>query len=113
MIAACPQCRTRFRVAREKLGPQGARIRCSSCQTVFRVQAPEGSPPTPAEARPTLSQGRAPQPVAAPRPAPASRPLPPLARALVLEPDAALGKAIVERLERWRIAARVVPEGAE
>ena len=52
MIAACPQCQTRFRLAREKLGPQGARIRCSQCQTVVRVQAPASAGPlTPAEAR--------------------------------------------------------------
>ena len=25
MIAACPQCQTRFRLAREKLGPQAER----------------------------------------------------------------------------------------
>lgn len=105
MIAACPQCRTRFRLAREKLGPQGARIRCSSCQTVFRVQAPESAPPTPAEARPTAASR--------PAPAPAPKPLPPLARALVVEPDAALAKATAERLDKWRVGARVVSDGGE
>jgi predicted Zn finger-like uncharacterized protein len=106
LIAACPQCQTRFRLAREKLGPQGARIRCSSCQTVFRVQAPEaGSPPTPAEARPS--------PVAqppAPKPAPA-KPLPPLARAIVAEPDADLAKSVADLLTRWRIAPEIVEDG--
>jgi predicted Zn finger-like uncharacterized protein len=113
VIAACPQCRTRFRLSREKLGPQGARIRCSSCQTVFRVQAPDGgSPPTPVESRPAApALAPAPRVVAAPPPAP--KPLPPLARALVLEADAALGKAIVERLERWRIGAQVVSDGGD
>ncbi|MEX2207584.1 MAG: zinc-ribbon domain-containing protein [Myxococcota bacterium] len=111
MIAACPQCQTRFRLAREKLGPQGARIRCSSCQTVFRVQAPEpGSPPTPAEARPSpVAQPPAPRP--APAPPALAKPLPPLARAIVAEPDADLAKSVADLLTRWRIAPEIVEDG--
>lgn len=95
MIARCPQCQTRYRIAREKLGPQGARIRCSSCQTIFRVQAPaeEATPPG--------------NPVAAPAP------LPPLAQALVAETDAALAKAITELLATRRIAADLVDSGSQ
>ena len=104
MIAACPQCQTRFRLAREKIGPQGARIRCSSCQTVFRVQAPEGSAPTPAESRPAMAAPAA--PAAAP-----ARPQPPLARAIVVESDPDLAKGIAELLGHWRIAADVIDDG--
>jgi predicted Zn finger-like uncharacterized protein len=95
LIARCPQCQTRYRIAREKLGPQGARIRCSGCQTIFRVQAPAEEP----------------APQSNPAPAPAA--LPPLARALVAEADAALAKAIAELLATRRIAADLVDSGAQ
>jgi predicted Zn finger-like uncharacterized protein len=93
LIARCPQCQTRYRIAREKIGPQGARIRCSGCQTIFRVQAPtdEATPVSPA----------------------AAAPLPPLARALVAEADPEQAKAIAEFLAARRISADVVDDGAQ
>lgn len=109
MIAACPQCQTRFRLAREKLGPQGARIRCSQCQTVFRVQAPDAAGPlTPAEARP--SPVVAPPPPAPPAP---PKPQPPLAHALIAEPDPELAKGVAELCARWRISSEIVGDGAD
>ncbi len=119
MIAACPQCQTRYRLAREKIGPQGARIRCSQCQTIFRVQAPpEGTPPTPPEAKPS-PVASAPAPRVTPsaatvaaKPVPA-KPLPPLAKALVADPDADNAKAVTELLAAWRIEAEVVDDGGE
>lgn len=44
MIARCPECQTRYRIAPDKVGPNGARIRCSQCSAVFRVEpdAPQG-----------------------------------------------------------------------
>jgi predicted Zn finger-like uncharacterized protein len=50
MIVACPGCSAKFRVADEKVGPRGARLRCSKCQTVFTVQHPVEEPPPPAPA---------------------------------------------------------------
>lgn len=50
MIVACSACNTRFRVADEKIGPLGARIRCSRCSQTFQVpppEAPEAAPPAP------------------------------------------------------------------
>jgi predicted Zn finger-like uncharacterized protein len=124
VIAACPQCQTRYRLAREKIGPQGARIRCSQCQTIFRVQSPEGTPPTPPEAKPSPVASAPPAnpaqsvtppapKVAPPAPAPAPKPLPPLARAIVAEIDADAAKAAAELLAQWRIEADVVDDGAE
>lgn len=112
MIAACPQCQTRFRLAREKIGPQGARIRCSQCQTVFRVQAPDGAGvATPAEARPSpIPQSGATPPAALPT---TPKPLPPLARALIAEMDAELAKSIADLLTSWRISTEVVEDGAD
>jgi predicted Zn finger-like uncharacterized protein len=126
VIASCPQCQTRYRLAREKIGPQGARIRCSQCQTIFRVQSPPDAPPTPPEAKPSPlaapvpptpapAAPPAPRVTAAPAPPvpPPPKPLPPLARALVAERDADHAKAVVELLAAWRIEADVVDDGGE
>ncbi len=50
MIVACSACSTRFRVADEKVGPRGARIRCSRCGQTFQAPPPvalEAPPPEP------------------------------------------------------------------
>ena len=122
MIAACPQCQTRYRLAREKIGPQGARIRCSQCQTIFRVQAPAGAAPTPPEAKPSPAAPvrAAPTPPAPPPPLPEVpappaplKPLPPIARAVVAAVDADDAKAASELLAQWRIEAEIVDDGGE
>jgi predicted Zn finger-like uncharacterized protein len=38
MIVICTQCQAKFRVADEKIGPRGAKVRCSKCQTIFSVR---------------------------------------------------------------------------
>ena len=43
MIAACPKCAARYRIAKEKLGHAGVRLRCTRCRAVFRVRAPQAS----------------------------------------------------------------------
>ncbi len=90
MITRCPQCESRYRVAPEKIGPHGARLRCSRCNNVFRVE-----PVQPAAAK-------------SPREAPA-----PQLRALVAEADSQTAKRIVTFLSRWGIAADVIDNGAE
>lgn len=60
MIVVCTTCQARFKVADEKIGPRGAKVRCSKCQTVFVVHRelgvlpsePAPPPPPPAPARP-------------------------------------------------------------
>ena len=53
MIVVCPGCSAKFRVADEKVGPRGAKLRCSKCQTVFSVgrhieqQPAAPAPPSP------------------------------------------------------------------
>jgi len=49
MIATCPKCSVRYRIAREKLKPEGVRMRCGRCEAVFRVRPPAEAP-APAEA---------------------------------------------------------------
>jgi len=44
MIAACPKCRARYRVDADRLSPEGVRLRCAKCQTVFRVRSPRETP---------------------------------------------------------------------
>jgi predicted Zn finger-like uncharacterized protein len=64
MIVICTRCHAKFRVADEKVGPRGVKVRCSKCQTVFMVHRdlgtvpmapdPAAAPPSPpASARPT------------------------------------------------------------
>jgi predicted Zn finger-like uncharacterized protein len=50
MIVACSACSARFRVADEKVGPRGARIRCTRCGQTFAVSP--APPPTPVPAAP-------------------------------------------------------------
>ncbi|MCU0669485.1 MAG: zinc-ribbon domain-containing protein [Myxococcota bacterium] len=55
MIAACPKCQTRYRVEPERIGPDGARLRCTQCSSVFRVRKPE-APGVAAPVAPTPRQ---------------------------------------------------------
>ena len=62
MIAGCPNCSSRYRVDAARIGPDGARLRCTKCSAVFLVRVPadaaetarkvEAPPP-----RPTSPQG--------------------------------------------------------
>jgi len=53
MIVVCTSCRARFRIADEKVGARGVRIRCSKCKNAFVVApgAPRTEDPGPAEGR--------------------------------------------------------------
>jgi predicted Zn finger-like uncharacterized protein len=61
MIVVCSACQARFKVADEKVGPRGAKVRCSKCQTVFVVHRESWDAPDDAQAAP-------PQAAAAPAP---------------------------------------------
>jgi predicted Zn finger-like uncharacterized protein len=81
MIVICTRCQSRFRVADEKIGPRGAKVRCSKCQTVFAVHRDLGSLPSPAEPAPRpaprpgeLDLERRPGRAAPPPPAPPAPP---------------------------------------
>ncbi len=90
MIARCPECQTRYRIPREKIGTHGARLRCKRCQTVFRVEPPADAP----LARP---------------PTDAASQL----RAVVAEQDPGTAKQIAEYLEQHHISSRILTSGAE
>jgi predicted Zn finger-like uncharacterized protein len=81
MIAACPECRTQYRVDPQRLTSEGVRLRCTRCQTVFRVRAAQPSAPAPS-ARPAAEARPAPRPA----PSPARPSAPPPAREVAQPP---------------------------
>ncbi|MDT8424123.1 MAG: DUF3426 domain-containing protein [Desulfuromonadales bacterium] len=53
MIIECPECQARFKLADEKIKPEGTKVRCSKCKHVFTVNASAPAPaPTPSPAPP-------------------------------------------------------------
>ena len=38
MVIQCPACQTRFKIADEKVGPNGVQVRCSKCSNTFPVR---------------------------------------------------------------------------
>jgi predicted Zn finger-like uncharacterized protein len=126
MIAACPRCAARYRIEKEKLRPDGVRLRCAKCEAVFRVRPPEGGD---APARDEDAVGEAPASArGAPRgEAPAVRAGAPPAAAertasrqadgsdlvLIGMPDAEAGKDLEEALRGWGLRAAVVGDGVE
>ena len=58
MIITCTSCQTRFRVADDRIGPKGARVRCSRCQALFVVRHEDGAPETPPPSLPPPLAGR-------------------------------------------------------
>ncbi|MBI5070185.1 MAG: zinc-ribbon domain-containing protein [Deltaproteobacteria bacterium] len=69
MIVTCASCQTRFRIADEKIGPRGAKVRCGRCKALFVVRRAEPAPSEPVPAPPAAAAEPAPPP-APPPPAP-------------------------------------------
>lgn len=121
MIAACPSCGARYRIDVAKLRPEGARLRCSRCENVFRVRAPEAPPPerSPAPPKPKVEPPL--PPAAAPevrRESPRETPPPPddprsQRLVLVAHPEAEQGRRIAEALAAWGLETLVVHDGVE
>jgi predicted Zn finger-like uncharacterized protein len=78
MTACCPQCQTRYRIAPEKVGPRGARLRCARCKTIFHIDPPAAPRPE----KPTIEGLER----VAPAPSDAAAPQPPV-------PDRAAGES--------------------
>ena len=60
MVIECAHCQTRFKLADDKLRPEGTKVRCSKCKEIFTVFPPSTDDQPPAPAPP------APAPAAAP-----------------------------------------------
>ncbi len=64
MIVTCASCQTRFRIADEKIGAKGARVRCGRCRALFVVRRaePDAPPPEPFPAPPVAAAPPPPPP---------------------------------------------------
>ncbi|HEY6004935.1 MAG TPA: zinc-ribbon domain-containing protein, partial [Anaeromyxobacter sp.] len=59
MIVICTNCQAKFRVADDRIGVRGAKVRCSRCRTIFHVLAePAPAPEAPHDAPPAVSPQR-------------------------------------------------------
>lgn len=86
MIVVCTGCSAKFKVADEKVGARGSKLRCSKCQTVFTVRREEA--PAPSHPAPP---GMASEPPAGPPPLPSTR------RPAAAAPSAELGAPVDAR----------------
>ncbi len=104
MIAGCPKCSARYRVDAERVGPEGAKLRCTKCSAVFLVRAPQAAAPAAAEevAAPTPQQETAP-----------TREYDRTRLVLIADPDESRGKACAEAVESWGLQAHLVHDGVE
>ncbi len=116
MIAACPKCSARYRIDAARLGPEGAKLRCTKCSALFLVRVP---PPPPLAA-----QSAAMAPASPVAPAPSSFPAAPSPGdpnaafhgelpVLVADSDAARAKASAEAIRTLGLASHVVHDGVE
>jgi predicted Zn finger-like uncharacterized protein len=100
MIAACPKCKTRFRIDKDRLTRDGVRLRCTQCSTVFRVKAPEAA-------------AAAPEPTVDAQPTPLPRSLDPERLVLVAHSDAEACKHLVDAVEALGLQAISAHDGVE
>ncbi|MDH3211702.1 MAG: zinc-ribbon domain-containing protein [Myxococcales bacterium] len=103
MIASCPKCGARYRIERSRLRPEGARVRCSRCEVVFRVCPP---PQQPAGERSEAPTSAPPEPPAAQQQA-----APP--EVVIADSDVALGSATANTLVAWGLRPIVVHDGVD
>ena len=136
MIATCPNCTARYRVDESRIGPNGSRLKCAKCQSLFKVVAPEKPIAQPA-APPTQPAAPVPPVVAsapdvtsqaanvAPHQAQGevSQESPPASAeevavdrerlVVVADPDVDCGKSTVARLSAWGLHPVLVHDGVE
>ncbi len=105
MVAGCPKCNARYRVAADRIGPEGAKLRCTKCSAVFLVRAPRAETAKPSE------------PVSAPAQPEASREAPrsedPARLVLVADADEARGKAAAAAIEGGGLGCCLVHDGVQ
>jgi predicted Zn finger-like uncharacterized protein len=106
MIAACPKCSARYRVDTARVGPEGAKLRCTKCSALFLVRVPTAS----AAVSPTAPAVASPAVQSAP---PAVEDVRRDGGVLVADPDAARGKASVDAIRSWGLSAHLVHDGVE
>ncbi len=88
MVAGCPKCSARYRVDPDRIGPDGAKLRCTKCSAVFLVRTSKA----PAAPPPDVDSERL---------------------VLIADPDQNRGKATVEAVRSWGLDAVLVHDGVE
>ena len=120
MVAGCPKCSARYRVDADRIGPDGAKLRCTKCSAVFLVRAPQPvveetpAPPAPVQVEAPeapVSEAAAETPVETP-----PEPMPEYDSSrlvLIADPDEERGKASAEAVVSWGLEAHLVQDGVE
>jgi predicted Zn finger-like uncharacterized protein len=108
MVAGCPKCNARYRVDADRIGPDGAKLRCTKCSAVFLVRAPKTAV---AEARPAAAPVAA--PVAASTPIEASADADPKRLVVIADSDETRGKLTAEAVHGWGLVPHLVHDGVE
>ena len=124
MVAGCPKCSARYRVDVDRIGPDGAKLRCTKCSAVFLVRAPKTSPKAPpapipepvaAPAVETPPQSEVATPDAA-EDAAEREPTPvvdPARLVIVADPEEERGKQTAEAIRGWGLTPHLVLDGVE
>lgn len=121
MIAACPKCTARYRVDESRIGPDGAKLKCSRCDALFRVLAPAKAAPEVAATEPPVAAAPRPAPARAAETPAASTGSPPLDESkidrtrlvIVADPDVEAGKVTLNQLSAWGLTPILVHDGVE
>lgn len=131
MVAGCPKCSARYRVDPARIGPDGAKLRCTKCSAVFLVRAPKSSagasvaasaepaeakrvapPVVPVVSAPAQTKVAAPSLEAPDVPERAAK-IDPARLVIVADPDEARGKISAEAIESWGLTPHLVLDGVE
>ncbi len=99
LIAACPNCKTRYRVDEQHMTDEAIRLRCKSCESIFRVYAPN-SPFRPSAVAEALERGSSSGGGETPR-------------IVIGDADPEVAKQVGDALARWGIAPILVHDGVE
>lgn len=102
MVAACPRCKSRFRIGAERLRDEGVRLRCTQCQGVFRVYPPRTQAPRRRD-DPSVDAELTPPP----RPTERER------MVLIADSDPARGKSCAAEINRRGFHPLLVHDGVE
>ncbi len=102
MVAACPRCKSRFRIGAERLRDEGVRLRCTQCQGVFRVYPPRTEAPRRRD-DPSVDAELTPPP----RPTERER------MVLIADPDPARAKACAAEIVRLGLHPLMVHDGVD
>ena len=98
MVAGCPKCNARYRVDAERIGPDGAKLRCTKCSAIFLVRTPREAPA--ATPPPVLERVEPPE-------------VESKSLVLVADPDESRGKATANAIESWGLRSHLVHDGVE